>query len=370
MPSFTFQDHALVKPSSSGVSPEAIETADLNRDGNPDTVVGTLAGVQTLLGNGDGTFQAAVLHQVPSGAMRSVVTADFDADGHVDIAASQQVFGQAPKVTLLSGNGDGTFAPPVNVEVGSAVAGAWATASPFTADVNGDGSADLVVGIERVGSTVQYETAVLVGRGDGTFATPRAADTAGGVILRELADVNGDGRADLLGTKSGQAAVAHGDGQGGFGTVRTIAAGADPLDVTAGDLNGDGRVDLVTISRHYDVNVLLATKKGSYSAPTTYRDTLLRAFRGTLVDLNSDGHLDVAVANTWNDDFPGTGRVAVFLGSGDGTLQDVRRYLPVVNSPFTFDIAPDDFDGDGRPDLIVSNNKNLNSVTSLHNTTQ
>jgi hypothetical protein len=370
VPSFTFTDLPLVKPGSSGISPEAIATADLNADGHVDTVVGTLPGVQTLLSNGDGTFADARLHEVGGGATRGVVTADFDGDDRVDIAASQWVYGQAPRVTLLIGAGDGTFAAPVTIEVGTAVPDAWATARPLTADLDHDGRPDLAVGIERVGTTLQYETAVLLGNGDGTFAGPSTAGSAGGVIPREVADVNGDGTADLVGIRSGLVAVAFGDGRGDFGTVRTYAGGADPLDVAVGDLDGDRRVDLVTASRNYDVNVLLGRAKGSFSVPTTYRDLLLRAFRLILVDLNGNGHLDVAVANTWNETLPGTGRVAVFLGNGDGTLQDVRRYLPVVRSPFTFDIASGDLNSDGRPDLVVSNNKNLDSVTSLLNITQ
>lgn len=139
--------------------------------------------------------------------------------------------------------------------------------------------------------------------------------------------------------------------------------------MAVGDLNGDRKVDLVTVSRHYYVNILQGTGRGTFSAPTTYTDHLLRSFRLTLVDLNGNGHLDVAAANTWNETFPGTGRVAVFVGNGDGTLQDVRRYVPVVKSPFTFGIAAGDFNADGRPDLIISNNKNHDSVTSLLNTT-
>ncbi|MPZ79272.1 MAG: hypothetical protein GEV28_02285 [Actinophytocola sp.] len=368
VPSFDYQDHALVKPGLSGVGPEAIATGDFNGDGHDDTAVGTIPGLQTILSNADGTFQDAVLHEVGNGTTRQVATADLNDDGNLDIAVSRQAYGEAPKVSVLFGAGDGAFASPDDIEVGPVIADSWNTASPIPADVDNDGVPDLVVGIEQL-SPLQYTSVVLLNTGDGTFTDPRAVESADGVILRRVADVNGDLFADLVGIKSGEVALVLADGQGAFGTARTFPGGVDPLDVAVGDLNGDGKVDLVTVSRLYYVNILQGTGRGTFSAPTTYTDHFLRSFRLTLVDLNGNGHLDVAAANTWNETFPGTGRVAVFVGNGDGTLQDVRRYVPVVSSPFTFGIAAGDFNADGRPDLIISNNKNHDSVTSVLNTT-
>jgi len=117
VPSFDYQDHALVKPTPLGVGPEAVATGDFNGDGH-DVAVGTIPGLQTLLSNGDGTFQDAVLHEVGNGTTRQVATADLNNDGSLDIAVSRQVFGEAPKVSLLFGAGGGTFASPVDIVEG------------------------------------------------------------------------------------------------------------------------------------------------------------------------------------------------------------------------------------------------------------
>jgi hypothetical protein len=169
-------------PDSPVWAPRQSPLAISNEDGHDDTAVGTIPGLQTRLSSADGTFQDAVLHEVGNGTTRKVATADLNDDGNVDIAVSRQAYGAAPKVSVLFGAGDGTFASPVDIEVGPVIADTWNTASPIPADVDNDGVPDLVVGTEQL-SPLQYTSVVLLNTGDGTFTDPRSVKSADGVIL-------------------------------------------------------------------------------------------------------------------------------------------------------------------------------------------
>jgi hypothetical protein len=207
----------------------SIVVADFNGDHKLDIA---LTGGQTLallLGNGDGTF-ATPMYVFDAGAS-SLVAADFNSDGKLDIAAN----GTAG-TELLLGNGDGTFQPAF-VPTGLDHFGA-----EFTADINNDGKADLV-----------SENQVALGKGDGTFTLlsvfPSSSTQSYGV--NQVADVNGDGNADLLvhqildtgplvAVNSG---VLWGNGDGTFGSL--VQTGIAPPAQVVADINGDGRPDVL-----------------------------------------------------------------------------------------------------------------------------
>ena len=118
-----------------GGVPSSLAVGDFNGDQNKDLAVATAGNLSVLLGNGDGTFQAA--QNFPVGNEVWVTVGDFNRDGKTDVVMSDSA---ANIVSVLMGNGDGTFQTPLNLFVG-----------PFpsvlrTADVNGDGIPDLVVG--------------------------------------------------------------------------------------------------------------------------------------------------------------------------------------------------------------------------------
>ncbi|MBA3915376.1 MAG: VCBS repeat-containing protein [Acidobacteriales bacterium] len=108
---------------------------DLNGDGKRDIVAGQLNGLNVLLGNGDGTFQAAVLYG--AGEIQSVAAADFNGDGRMDLAAANET---TDTVDIFLGNGDGTLRPPVKYPVDSR------PTSIVAADFNRDGTFDLATG--------------------------------------------------------------------------------------------------------------------------------------------------------------------------------------------------------------------------------
>ena len=167
-----------------GVS--SMVTADVNGDGIPDLIIANFndATVSVLLGNGDGTFQPEQTYAVGE-RPASVAVADLNGDGKPDIVVANHGFypfyANAKSVSVLLGNGDGTFQPQRMIAVGRTV-GAVAVA-----DLNGDGIPDIVTA--SGGNTVS----VLLGKGDGSFQPPKTFAVGSGPTSVAVADFNGDG---------------------------------------------------------------------------------------------------------------------------------------------------------------------------------
>jgi len=171
-----------------GTHPYGLAAADLNRDGKLDVVTANhdSNNVTVLLGNGDGSFQAPVGYAVPFAALM-VTSGDFNGDGKLDLAVANNVtLGSPSVISILLGNGNGTFQPAVNYNVG--LTSYWVTA----ADLNGDGKLDLITANHSSG-----DVSVLLGNGDGTFQ-PAVSYAAGvGPTKVVVADLNNDGKPDL-----------------------------------------------------------------------------------------------------------------------------------------------------------------------------
>jgi len=177
----------------SAASISSVALADLNGDGKPDLVVGSNCATSTLpcttdgmisilLGNGDGTFQAAVTHDSGGFGAPAIAVADVNGDGKPDLLLASNCASYAAcnngTVTVLLGNGDGTFQTPVAYDSGGQGADSIAVA-----DVNGDGKPDLLVanycGLPCGGLGADGSVGVLLGNGDGTFRSAVTYDSAG-----------------------------------------------------------------------------------------------------------------------------------------------------------------------------------------------
>jgi hypothetical protein len=320
---------------------------DFTGDGHLDLVTGgdLVNQFAFLKGNGDGTFQPAKTFNLPY-AGAEAVAGDFNGDGHLDLAVTD-FFAPNPSIAILLGRGDGTFADPVHYSVGSQPLGIVA------GDFTGDGHLDLAV--TDSGSN---DVSVLLGRGDGTFAP--AVRYPVGVTPDSIVAADIDGRhytngkpiLDLAVTNGGSTYVSLllGRGDGTFEPQLQSAVTDPPTPhrgLVAADFNGDGRLDLATpqLLTSNDISVLLGNGDGTFQAPIHFAVGLgpVAMVSG---DFSSAGRLDVASVN------PATNEVAVALGAGGGTLQDPVFY-PVGNTPVA--IVAGDFNGDGRLDLAIDN---------------
>jgi hypothetical protein len=327
-----------------------IAIADFNGDGNLDVVSATAGGCDTPcldggvvanLGNGTGNFSAAPALDLGNGfAPFFMAVGDFNGDGISDLAVLDD--DPTSTITILLGNGDGTFTNKGNVANDGNIQPLGTLA---VGDFNGDGIPDLI-GISSTGNLV----ILLLGNGDGTF-TPSASATSAGTNAQAFAvgDFNGDGIPDLAIVNNNYPSASSlttllGNGDGTFSSQTSALAGNYPSSIAVGDFNRDGILD-VALTNLYDstVTILLGTGTGTFTQAPQSPVALVAGDLnqpGTVLvaDFNGDGKADLAIASDNNI-------VSVLQGNGDGTFQ----LLPLSASiNFT---ASGDFNGDGRTDL-------------------
>jgi hypothetical protein len=313
-----------------GTRPFSVAIADFNGDGKVDMAVtsGGSNSVSVLLGNGDGTFQAAVNY--PTGTNpTSVTVGDFNGDGQLDLAVANN---GTNTVSIFLGKGGGAFQAAVNYPAGTN------PTSVTAGDFDGDGKLDLAVANGGSGNV-----SILLGNGDGTFQTRLDYSVASAPRSLAVGDFNGDGKLDLVvaNSGSGNISVLLGNGDGTFQPAVAYPAGPNPNSVGAGDFNGDGKVDLAVANDH-GVNIFLGHGDGTF-APFAAYATGIATDSVALGDFNGDGKLDLAVVSSFS--------AVVLLGNGDGTFGPGLEYAAGA-SPAS--LAVGDFNDDGRLDMAVT----------------
>ena len=316
-------------------------------------------------GTGASAFNPAVGYGAASGANDAAV-GDVNDDGIPDLVVpGVNKSGQAV-VSILLGNGNGTYAPAYNVL--TLPGGAKGkSVSVQLADVNNNGELDIVV------ANSKDSISILLGNGDGTFAspltystysTPKAKDGRGPAALA-IGFFNGDGNLDIVtaNKSSNTLSVFMGNGDGTFGVATVYSTGGTSAgDVDLQDVNNDGHVDILAANTT-SVGVLLNNgagvfglanpKPGKPRIPTSVvkvanaiSSLAAQDNFGNFIDVNQDGIPDIVLSNKSQK------YITVLLGNGTGgfTVQNQAAY---ENKPIS-SVQVADVNGDGKADLVLA----------------
>ncbi|WP_341899605.1 FG-GAP-like repeat-containing protein [Synechococcus sp. UW140] len=328
---------SLQQTFATGANPFSVSMGDVNGDGRLDIITANFGSTDAsvLMGNGNGTFKPKADFATGSYSA-SVTLGDVNGDGTLDIVTANY---SSPNVSVLLGNGDGSFQDKQTLTTDAG------PASVALGDINGDGRLDIITA--NFGDS---SASVLLANGDGTFAAQATFATGAKPRAVTLGDVNGDGRLDIItanfGTNSNSASVLLGNGNGTFATKTDFTTGTAPASVTLGDVNGDGRLDIITANLFSDTaSVLLGNGNGTFGPKTDFA-TGSNPASVTLGDVNGDGRLDIITANQYS------ANVSVLLGNGNGSFQE-KQTLTTDAGPVS--VALGDMNGDGRLDIITAN---------------
>jgi trimeric autotransporter adhesin len=367
--------------------PDFVSAADLNGDGKTELLVAPLNGSQlSVLVNTTPptTAPASIAGEQDFGTAGfpwGVAVADFNGDGKLDVATVNN---------SGLGTSNGTVSVLLNTTVPGSAGASFATHAEFTvgifgfcvvaADINGDGKPDLIVSNNGSNTVSVLLNNAAAGATVPSFAAHQDFTVGSGPEILAVADINGDGRPDIVVANSGAHTIsvllnttAVGSTTMSFATQQTFATAGPPYGVAIADLNGDGKPDIaVTNQTLSSVSVLLnKTAPGSATASfATHQEfTVGTAPLGiAAIDINGDGKPDLLVTNT-------VAAAGVYLASVLVNTTAPGATSASFATQQTFEIGEGsraitavDLDGDGRPDLLVPSDSE-NSVSVLFNNT-
>ncbi|MEG4318555.1 MULTISPECIES: DUF4347 domain-containing protein, partial [unclassified Microcoleus] len=330
-----------------------VATGDFNKDGNLDLAFATTGvnrNVSIVLGDGTGNFGTATnLNTNPPSDLStwSVAVGDFNKDGNSDLVTANNY---PNNVSLLLGNGDGTFGNATYFSVGS---------SPYSVavgDFNKDGNSDLVTA-----NQTYNDVSILLGNGNGSFGTSTSLSVGSNPYFVVVGDFNKDGRSDLATANfdSNNVSILLQNANGTFANAINYSVGTNPNYIAVGDFNGDGNSDLATSNQgSNNVSILLGNGTGNFGTATNF-GVATQPLSIAAGDFNADGKLDLATANNQSSD------VSILFGSGSGSFGAATNFV-VGTAPQG--IAVGDFNKDGLSDLATANFTS-NNVSILLNTT-
>jgi hypothetical protein len=365
-----------------GSAASFVAAADLNGDGKPDLVLvenpqqaGVDGSVAILLGNGDGTFQAATLFDIGVPGGNTVTVGDLNHDGKLDL-----IVASAGWVSVLLGNGDGSVKPAVVYTTGGGLY-EGGSVPPILVDLKGDGKLDVIVVNQTTGNNHEGSAAVFLGNGDGSLQPVKDYDSGGFFVSSiAVADLNHDGIKDIVvlncaasgaedcSSGGGTAGVLMGKGDGTFGAVQSYVRGelgSYTSPVTVADYNGDGVPDILIgntcLSKQGEcgadatVGLFAGYGDGTFHPAVNYDSGGPDVGSIAVTDVYGDGKLDLLLGN-W-------GEVGVLRGNGDGTFRYPDSYVNV--SDFGVGVQVADVNGDGIPDIISSGHGSVLYVSLL-----
>ena len=324
-----------------------VSIGDLNGDGFPDLVVAKGRHWplldRVLLNDGHGRFPTAHnLGDVPDRSY-SACLVDIDGDGDLDVVVSNDA--PDPK-RVYTNDGKGNFR-----QVSTFGDPSWSTRNATIADVNGDRLPDIVVANRGDAGTANY---VCLNRGGGRFDAACAVFSRESATTVTAADVNRDGSVDLIvpHRDGGQSYVYLNDGKGDF--AKRVPFG--PADATirvseAADFNGDGLVDIAAIDERLGAFIYFNEGAGRFSAAVPVAQT--KPYALAVGDLNKDGKADIVVGNI-------EAKPAVYFNDGTGRHFTAVPFGDAKGTAYGFAIG--DLDRDGRPDIAMARSDAPNVV--------
>jgi hypothetical protein len=349
---------ALASPTASQVGfggGMATLSVDVNEDGLRDLIAGTASSIYVAFGTGGGAFAGG--STILSGpALTGCAAADFDRDGHVDLAV---IDASQSRITVLAGDGTGAFvvfgtmptdAAPVDVAAG---------------DLSGDGRPDLVTA-NYGGNTISVLLAAHSG-----FAPHVDSLSDTGPCAVAIGDMNGDGIPDVVDAnyQSSTVCVYLGAGGGSLGTKTSFACTPGPAALDLGDVNGDGVLDVLvagTSSSPGYLSIQLGNGSGGLGAKSDTKCVTPGNIR--LADLNGDGRLDAIAARAANTTPSSLGYADVMIGVGAGGFLPTASFPMIPSVAKQHRLAVADLDSDGRLDLVSTADSDTKAYVRLNAT--
>ncbi len=351
-----------------GLETSGVAAADVNGDGSLDLICANYSNntLTVLTNNGSGVFVTNGTYHVGKGPTY-VTAADLRGSGMVDLVCANYGGGGGTTLSILTNNGSGVFGSNATVTVG------LGPSCVLAADLRGTGHLDLVSansGTNGNGQTLS----VLTNNGSGIFHLANTLTVGTDPVNVVAADVNGDGRLDLICANDlgGSVTVLTNKGSAQFVTSTTISDSGDPVWLAATDVNGDGKVDLVVADiQAGDLRVMTNAGNGSFAtdAILVLPTSLGVSFIGPSIpisvcvaDVNGDGYPDLICAAYYG--VPDLGAVLVYTNSA--------AYRFTTNRLAWVDVQPScliaaDVNGDGKPDFICPDGS-TNTLAVLINT--
>lgn len=333
----------------------SVVSADFDNDGDLDLAItgGSSPSDSISIFKNDGSGRFALFSKVavsPSGQKLYMAAGDIDGDGDIDLVVPINL---APGyVAILKNSGNGNFTATSTVPVGNS------PLSVSLGDLDGDGDLDIAVANNGTGGGANSSVAILKNDGGGNFTLTFSIDVQGCEFPLAIGDLDGDGDLDIAVSAHCifGVTILRNNGTGVFTIASVVNAGNYPSNVTMGDFDGDGDLDLAIPNRNdassspTTITILKNNGSGSFTLSSTATITGHHTSFVAASDIDNDGDLDLLAPYFFQTG--GGGGVSILRNNGTGAFSEITTMGTVASNTVTVG----DFDGDGDMDVAVANN--------------